>query len=132
MSGVCCCGRATSIVWTPITLSGWQTAYRSLHSLLARIFTSIVSTCGTWFRADIYEKSLERTAGNRVRSLHRQPWARKLVAQCASTMKKVSMELGGNAAFIVFDDADLDAAVEGAIASKYRNTGQICVCEIGF
>ena len=54
------------------------------------------------------------------------------MAQCASTMKKVSMELGGNAAFIVFDDADLDAAVEGAIASKYRNTGQICVCEIGF
>lgn len=67
-----------------------------------------------------------------MRSLRRQPWARKLVAQCASTMKKVSMELGGNAAFIVFDDADLDAAVEGAIASKYRNTGQICVCEIGF
>ncbi len=43
-------------------------------------------------------------------------------------MKKVSMELGGNAPFIVFDDADLDAAVEGAIASKYRNTGQTCVC----
>ena len=43
-------------------------------------------------------------------------------------MKKVSLELGGNAPFIVFDDADLDAAVEGAIASKYRNTGQTCVC----
>jgi len=51
-----------------------------------------------------------------------------LVAQCARTMKKVSMELGGNAPFIVFDDADLDAAVLGAIASKYRNTGQTCVC----
>jgi succinate-semialdehyde dehydrogenase/glutarate-semialdehyde dehydrogenase len=48
--------------------------------------------------------------------------------QCASTVKKVSMELGGNAPFIVFEDADLDAAVEGAIASKYRNTGQTCVC----
>ncbi len=51
-----------------------------------------------------------------------------LTAQCASTMKKVSMELGGNAPFIVFADADLDAAVEGAIASKYRNSGQTCVC----
>ncbi len=53
---------------------------------------------------------------------------KKLMAQCAGTMKKVSLELGGNAPFIVFDDADLDAAVSGAIASKYRNTGQTCVC----
>lgn len=53
---------------------------------------------------------------------------KQLTAQCAATMKKVSMELGGNAPFIVFDDADLDAAVEGAVASKYRNTGQTCVC----
>ena len=51
-----------------------------------------------------------------------------LMAQCAPTVKKVSLELGGNAPFIVFDDADLDAAVEGAIVSKYRNTGQTCVC----
>ncbi len=51
-----------------------------------------------------------------------------LMEQCAATVKKVSLELGGNAPFIVFDDADLDAAVEGAIASKYRNTGQTCVC----
>ncbi|MCP3669253.1 MAG: NADP-dependent succinate-semialdehyde dehydrogenase [Gammaproteobacteria bacterium] len=53
---------------------------------------------------------------------------RVLMAKCANTMKKVSMELGGNAPFIVFDDADLDAAVEGAIQSKYRNAGQTCVC----
>jgi succinate-semialdehyde dehydrogenase / glutarate-semialdehyde dehydrogenase len=53
---------------------------------------------------------------------------RLLMAQCASTVKKVSLELGGNAPFIVFDDADLDTAVEGAIASKYRNSGQTCVC----
>ena len=53
---------------------------------------------------------------------------RKLMAQCAPTIKKLSLELGGNAPFIVFDDADLDAAVEGAIASKYRNAGQTCVC----
>ncbi len=52
----------------------------------------------------------------------------KLLAQCAPTIKKTSMELGGNAPFIVFDDADLDAAVLGAMASKYRNTGQTCVC----
>src|SRR5260221_11433040 len=51
-----------------------------------------------------------------------------LMAQCAATVKKTSMELGGNAPFIVFDDADLDAAVKGAIASKYRNAGQTCVC----
>jgi len=51
-----------------------------------------------------------------------------LMKQCADTVKKLSLELGGNAPFIVFDDADLDAAVEGAIASKYRNTGQTCVC----
>ena len=51
-----------------------------------------------------------------------------LVEQCAATVKKVSMELGGNAPFLVFDDADLDAAVEGAMMSKFRNTGQTCVC----
>ena len=53
---------------------------------------------------------------------------RVLMRQCADTVKKLSLELGGNAPFIVFDDADLDAAVEGALASKYRNAGQTCVC----
>jgi succinate-semialdehyde dehydrogenase/glutarate-semialdehyde dehydrogenase len=53
---------------------------------------------------------------------------KKLIEQCAGTVKKTSMELGGNAPFIVFDDADLDAAVEGALESKFRNTGQTCVC----
>jgi succinate-semialdehyde dehydrogenase / glutarate-semialdehyde dehydrogenase len=53
---------------------------------------------------------------------------KKLMTQCAGTVKKLSLELGGNAPFIVFDDADLDAAVQGALASKYRNTGQTCVC----
>ncbi len=53
---------------------------------------------------------------------------RVLAEQCAPTLKKMSLELGGNAPFIVFDDADLDAAVVGAMASKYRNTGQTCVC----
>ena len=53
---------------------------------------------------------------------------KQLMAQCASTVKKVSLELGGNAPFIVFDDADIDAALEGAMASKFRNSGQTCVC----
>jgi succinate-semialdehyde dehydrogenase / glutarate-semialdehyde dehydrogenase len=53
---------------------------------------------------------------------------KKLMAQCAGTLKKITMELGGNAPFIVFEDADLDAAVAGAMASKYRNTGQTCIC----
>ena len=53
---------------------------------------------------------------------------RLLMAQCAPTIKKLSLELGGNAPFIVFDDADVDAAVEGAMIAKYRNTGQTCVC----
>ena len=56
------------------------------------------------------------------------PVGKQLMAECAATVKRTSMELGGNAPFIVFDDADLDAAVAGAIASKYRNAGQTCVC----
>ena len=56
------------------------------------------------------------------------PVGLQLMAQCAPQLKKVALELGGNAPFIVFDDADLDAAVQGAMASKYRNTGQTCVC----
>ncbi len=56
------------------------------------------------------------------------PVGKTLISQCASTVKKVSMELGGNAPFVVFDDADIDAAVQGAMVSKYRNAGQTCVC----
>jgi succinate-semialdehyde dehydrogenase/glutarate-semialdehyde dehydrogenase len=56
------------------------------------------------------------------------PVGKLLYGQCAPTMKKISMELGGNAPFLVFDDADLDEAIAGALASKYRNSGQTCVC----
>lgn len=56
------------------------------------------------------------------------PVGKQLMAECATTVKRTSMELGGNAPFIVFDDADIDAAIDGAIASKYRNAGQTCVC----
>ena len=73
----------------------------------------------------------EMTANPKVRKLSftgSTAVGKRLMAQCAEGMKRVSLELGGNAPFIVFDDADLDAAVAGAIASKYRNTGQTCVC----
>ncbi len=73
----------------------------------------------------------ELTANPKVRKLTftgSTEVGKQLIAACAGTVKKVSMELGGNAPFIVFDDADLDAAVEGALVSKYRNTGQTCVC----
>jgi succinate-semialdehyde dehydrogenase/glutarate-semialdehyde dehydrogenase len=73
----------------------------------------------------------ELTANPTVRKLTftgSTPVGKMLEAQCADTMKKTSMELGGNAPFIVFDDADLDAAIEGALISKYRNAGQTCVC----
>jgi succinate-semialdehyde dehydrogenase/glutarate-semialdehyde dehydrogenase len=71
------------------------------------------------------------TASPRVRKLSftgSTEVGRKLMAQCAQHIQKISLELGGNAPFIVFDDADLDKAVEGAMASKFRNTGQTCVC----
>jgi succinate-semialdehyde dehydrogenase/glutarate-semialdehyde dehydrogenase len=73
----------------------------------------------------------EFTGNDRVRKLSftgSTAVGKLLMAQCAGTVKKVALELGGNAPFIVLDDADLDAAVAGAIASKYRNTGQTCVC----
>jgi succinate-semialdehyde dehydrogenase/glutarate-semialdehyde dehydrogenase len=73
----------------------------------------------------------ELTANPRVKKLSftgSTEVGKLLMKQCADTVKKLSLELGGNAPLIVFDDADLDAAVEGAIASKYRNTGQTCVC----
>ncbi|HPE60295.1 MAG TPA: NADP-dependent succinate-semialdehyde dehydrogenase [Thiolinea sp.] len=73
----------------------------------------------------------ELTANPVVRKLSftgSTPIGKLLMKQCADTVKKVSLELGGNAPFIVFDDADLDAAVQGAMVSKYRNSGQTCVC----
>jgi succinate-semialdehyde dehydrogenase/glutarate-semialdehyde dehydrogenase len=80
---------------------------------------------------DPAEVGAELTANPKVRKLSftgSTEVGKLLMKQCADTMKKVSFELGGNAPFIVFDDADLDAAIRGAVASKYRNTGQTCVC----
>ncbi len=84
------------------------------------IVSSQASEIGKEMCANPLVRKLSFTGSTRVGKI--------LMRQCADTVKKVSMELGGNAPFIVFDDADVDAAVAGAIASKYRNAGQTCVC----
>ncbi|MCJ8507143.1 NAD-dependent succinate-semialdehyde dehydrogenase [Rhizobium lemnae] len=84
------------------------------------IVTGLPAEIGAELTANPIVRKLSFTGSTRVGSL--------LMAQCAPTVKRLSLELGGNAPFIVFDDADLDAAVEGAIASKFRNGGQTCVC----
>src|SRR5688500_2737113 len=85
-----------------------------------KVVTGSASEIGGEMTSNPIVKKLSFTGSTEIGKL--------LMAQCAGTVKKVSLELGGNAPFIVFDDADIDAAVEGAIASKYRNTGQTCVC----
>ena len=77
------------------------------------------------------EIGAELTGNDKVRKLTftgSTPVGKQLIEECAATVKRTSMELGGNAPFIVFDDADLEAAVEGAMICKYRNAGQTCVC----
>ena len=82
--------------------------------------TADAAACGAELCASPMVRKLSFTGSTAVGKI--------LMRQCADTVKKVSLELGGNAPFIVFDDADIDAAVDGAIASKYRNAGQTCVC----
>jgi succinate-semialdehyde dehydrogenase / glutarate-semialdehyde dehydrogenase len=84
------------------------------------VVTGDAQAIGTEFTSNAKVRKLSFTGSTAV--------GKFLMAQCAGTVKKVSLELGGNAPFIVFDDADIVAAVQGAIASKYRNTGQTCVC----
>ncbi|MBE9562283.1 MAG: NAD-dependent succinate-semialdehyde dehydrogenase [Proteobacteria bacterium] len=84
------------------------------------IVTGNASSIGTELATNPLVKKLSFTGSTEI--------GKQLMQQCSGTVKKVSMELGGNAPFIVFDDADLDRAVAGTIASKYRNTGQTCVC----
>ncbi len=84
------------------------------------IVTGLPTEIGGELTSNSIVRKLSFTGSTRIGSL--------LMAQCAPTVKRLSLELGGNAPFIVFDDADLDAAVEGAIASKFRNGGQTCVC----
>ncbi len=84
------------------------------------VVTGEAAAIGGALTADPRVRKLTFTGSTRVGKL--------LYAQCAATMKRLSLELGGNAPFLVFDDADLDRAVEGALAAKYRNSGQTCVC----
>jgi len=87
---------------------------------LFSVLTGSASVIGAVMTASPVVRKLSFTGSTEV--------GRKLMAQSADTIKKLSLELGGNAPFIVFEDADLDAAVEGAMASKFRNSGQTCVC----
>ncbi|WP_432258380.1 NADP-dependent succinate-semialdehyde dehydrogenase [Cupriavidus sp. TMH.W2] len=87
-----------------------------------------VISCVTGSAAEIGEELTTSPIVRKVSFTGSTEVGKMLLTQCASTVKRASMELGGNAPFIVFDDADLDAAVKGAIASKYRNAGQTCVC----
>lgn len=84
------------------------------------IITGIPEKIGAEFTSNPLVRKLSFTGSTTVGKL--------LMQQCASTIKKISLELGGNAPFIIFDDADIDAAIQGVIASKFRNTGQTCVC----
>lgn len=106
-------------------LSALALAELSLRAGIPKGVISIVTTEDAKLVGDVLTGSpvvrkLSFTGSTRVGKL--------LIKQCADTVKKVSMELGGNAPFVVFDDADIDAAVAGAMLSKYRNSGQTCVC----
>lgn len=124
-------GAALAAGCTVVTKPATQTPYSALAwGLLAEeagippgvinVLTGSASAIGGELTSNPIVKKITFTGSTEVGKL--------LMAQAAGTMKRVSMELGGNAPFLIFDDADLDAAVEGAIASKYRNSGQTCVC----
>jgi succinate-semialdehyde dehydrogenase/glutarate-semialdehyde dehydrogenase len=124
-------GAALAAGCTVVTKPATQTPYSAIAwGILAEeagippgvinILTGSASAIGGELTANPTVKKITFTGSTEV--------GKMLMAQAAGTMKRVSMELGGNAPFIVFDDADLDAAVEGAMASKYRNSGQTCVC----
>jgi len=91
-----------------------------IPSGVINIVAGVTSEIGHELTSNTLIKKLTFTGSTEV--------GKQLMAQCAGTVKKTSMELGGNAPFIVFEDADIDAAVQGAMASKYRNAGQTCVC----
>ena len=113
------CKPATQTPYTALALA--ELAHRAgLPAGVFNVVTGPARDIGGVMTSDPRVRKLSFTGSTEIGKL--------LMQQCAGTMKKVSLELGGNAPFIVFDDADLDAAVTGAIASKYRNTGQTCVC----
>jgi succinate-semialdehyde dehydrogenase/glutarate-semialdehyde dehydrogenase len=113
------CKPATQTPYSALALA--ELAHRAgIPAGVLNVVTGPAREIGGVLTGDARVRKLSFTGSTEVGKL--------LMAQCAKTMKKVALELGGNAPFIVFDDADLDAAVAGAIASKYRNTGQTCVC----
>jgi succinate-semialdehyde dehydrogenase/glutarate-semialdehyde dehydrogenase len=113
------CKPATQTPYSALALA--ELAHRAgIPAGVLNIVTGPAREVGGVLTGDARVRKLSFTGSTEIGKL--------LMAQCSKTMKKVSLELGGNAPFIVFDDADLDAAVAGAIASKYRNTGQTCVC----
>ncbi len=113
------CKPATQTPFTALALA--ELAHRAgIPKGVFNVITGPARAIGGVLTSDARVRKLSFTGSTEV--------GKALMAQCAGTLKKVSLELGGNAPFIVFDDADLDAAVAGAIASKYRNTGQTCVC----
>ena len=107
---------------TPLTALAMAELSRraGLPAGVLNVITGSASVIGAELTANPIVRKLSFTGSTEV--------GRKLMAQCADTIKKISLELGGNAPFIVFDDADVDQAVEGAMISKYRNSGQTCVC----
>ena len=125
------CGPALAAGCTVVVKPASQTPYSALALAelaeragipkgVLNIVTGSASAIGGELTSNPTVRKLSFTGSTEIGKL--------LMEQCAGTVKKVSMELGGNAPFIVFDDADLDAAVEGAMMSKFRNTGQTCVC----
>jgi len=107
---------------TPLTALAMAELSRraGLPAGVLNVITGSAAVIGTELTANPIVRKLSFTGSTEV--------GRKIMAQCADTIKKVSLELGGNAPFIVFDDADVDQAVQGAMISKYRNSGQTCVC----
>ncbi|MBP7566674.1 MAG: NADP-dependent succinate-semialdehyde dehydrogenase [Burkholderiaceae bacterium] len=99
---------------------GWLAEQAGIPAGVLQVVTGSSSAVGAELTRHPEVRKLSFTGSTEI--------GRELMAQCAPTIKKLSLELGGNAPFIVFDDADLDAAVEGAVVSKFRNNGQTCVC----
>jgi succinate-semialdehyde dehydrogenase/glutarate-semialdehyde dehydrogenase len=124
-------GPALAAGCTVVVKPASQTPYSALALAALAVRAGLPSGVLNMVTGDAAAIGGEMTSNPSVRKLSftgSTAVGKKLMAQCAGTIKKLSLELGGNAPFIVFDDADLDAAVAGAIASKYRNTGQTCVC----
>jgi succinate-semialdehyde dehydrogenase/glutarate-semialdehyde dehydrogenase len=110
---------ASKTPFTALALA-WLAEQAGLPPGVLNVLTGDAEMIGTEFTRDPRVRKLSFTGSTET--------GKRLMAACADTLKSVSLELGGNAPFIVFDDADLDAAVAGALASKYRNAGQTCVC----